>query len=428
MPLEIREHGVSFSCPGQAILEYSLDLDEYRAGSDYLQFLADSSPWPYFPLAGEYAYLPGYALFLAPDDPGTPCRVEVELPGDWTCAGPLVEEGLVTGDLWRDPLLAGRLSKAGSGNLELVYPAPVSPHLGLLEAARKADSILKELYASLPGVGEPGKIHVFLLPWEAGNGEVGPAATESFSRTLVIPLTPGTSPLADDVLGELSRQAAGIAIRRCATFSEDSLWFEKGMAWYLRDILPYRAGLWGASLSWDRLLGQYQAYRERAEGISLFRAGATEDLGERESAAICHGGAVACAAIDAELQDSGPGGMDVLRFLDLLSSGAGKGKESPITSRDIEELLTSQTGKNWKPFFEDHIYGTDVIPASSFSSLRVAPRVEGLAHPVRTGSPGLGKWTALVLAVLVVFALPFFLEPYTLRPRKEGFLERVLRE
>lgn len=428
IPVSANGNVVSLSCPGDAALEYSLDLEGYRSGSDYLQGLSTFSPWPYFPIAGDYVYLPGYAAFLVPEGEEVPCQVRFSLPEGWASAGPASEEDLVTGDLLRDPVLAGRLTRIENGNLEVIYPSEESRHLGLDELAKKAGALLAELEAYLPSAGEPGKTYVFVLPWEDGSGEVSPLIAEPFYRTVALFLPPETSPLSDQVLGEFSRQAAGIFIRRCADFSDDALWFREGLAWYLMDILPYRAGLWGSSTTWDRMLRQYRSYEDVSGAVSLSQAGTAEYPGERESAMLCHGGAIACAAMDAELQAPTPGNTDILRFLELLSSSAGERGANPVTSQDILDLLSSHTGKNWKPFFDRYVSGRETIPASAFSSLDVAPRDERAVQPIRTGSPGLAKWTALILAVLVVFALPFFLEPYTLRPRKEGFLERVLRE
>lgn len=429
LPLTVLENGVSFISPGQSALEYSADLTVYRDGSDRLQSLACPDIWTYLPLAGDYLYLPGYVLFLAPDDPGIPCRVELDLPTGWTWAGALVGEEVVSGDLWNDPLLAGELTFVERDKILLAYPFRETAHLGLTDMAKNAQSMLAELEAHLPGGMTPDKVYLFLLPLsEEWNGKV-PMISEPFTRTLTLPISLGTSPLSNDVLGELARKMAGMFIRRHLNLSDEALWFGEGLSWYLRDMLPYRVGLWGASLSWDRLLSQFRVYEQTAGHVSPYQAGEVELPGERDMVMVCHGGAVACAAMDAEIQGSGPGSMDILRLLGMVSNlKMEKGEERPITTRDIQEILASMTGKNWKPFFDNFILGNDVIPASSFSSLKVAPRGEGLVQPIRTGSPGLGKWATLVLAVLLVLALPFFLEPYALRPRKEGFLEKILKD
>ncbi len=429
LPLTILENGVSFSSPGRSVLEYSADLSGYQAGSEHLRSLAPVNLQTYFPLAGDFLYLPGYAIFLAPEDPNIPCRVELDLPTGWTWTGTATEGELISGDLWVDPLLAGELTLMEREDLVLAYPSRVTNHLGLEEVTRNALSMRAELETRLPGGGTPEKTYLFFLPLKERVAAYGPVVSEPFSRTLALPLPEETSPLSDDALGELARQMTAALIKRHLNLSGDALWFGEGLAWYLRDMLPHRVGLWGSSLAWDRLLGQYREYEQTAGQISPYRAGEAELPGERESTMLCHGGAVVCAAIDAELQGSVPTGMDVLRLAGIISDMTAKREGAkPFSTQEIQEALTKVTGKNWKPFFDKYILGKAVLPASSFSSLKVAPHDERLVQPVRTGAPGLGKWATLIFAVLLVFSLPFFLEPYALRPRKEGFLEKALRE
>jgi len=157
----------------------------------------------------------------------------------------------------------------------------------------------------------------------------------------------------------------------------------------------------------------------------MAEAGVAAYESEEAAVILTSGGASACASIDSELRSMQPAGTDLPFFLRSLSEMSGG--EDPLSNDDILKALVDLTGRDWSAFFRDYIEGSREIPASSFSSLNV---VEPGASNVTSSPPDVeastSDWIILVVAVLVVFIIPFVLEPYTMRPRKPGFLEREL--
>ncbi len=75
-------------------------------------------------------------------------------------------------------------------------------------------------------------------------------------------------------------------------------------------------------------------------------------------------------------------------------------------------------------FFDDYITGTATIPASAFSQLKLegdggtSDSDSATAGTDIEPAPAFGRgWILMLIAVLLVFVIPFLLEPYTLRPR-----------
>jgi hypothetical protein len=101
------------------------------------------------------------------------------------------------------------------------------------------------------------------------------------------------------------------------------------------------------------------------------------------------------------------------------------GSGTRLENGAIRSALETITGRSWASFFDDYVQGDREIPASSFSSLNVA-RPEETSPPGESPHTSTAGWIALGAAVLVIFLIPFILEPYTMRPRKPGFLEKEL--
>jgi hypothetical protein len=150
---------------------------------------------------------------------------------------------------------------------------------------------------------------------------------------------------------------------------------------------------------------------------------------ESEDAAIvltC-GGAAACAAFDSELRLVQPYTSDLAGMLrDLYLAGSA---DDPVSNEDVRLVLQTKTGRDWSSFFRDYIEGAEAIPASSFSSLKVVEAQDSSLplenEEVSTSTSG---WILLIIAVVLVFIIPFVLEPYTMKPRKPGFLKKKLGE
>ena len=426
--------------PGRMILSYRVKLSGYEADTPYLSSLAaGGAPWPYFPFReGDLAYLPGYALFVRPDlPPQTPVNLEVLLPEGWTTAIPRREGPYELGELLSDPLLAGKITLLEGKDLVLALPAASSPATATLEEfADKVTSALDRLRNMLAAGGEvPGEalrdgiVLVMLLRGEGDRLEDAFHLPEPFGHTAVLAAPAGADILSDACLEASVREMASLLLRRSLPSQPEARWLLAGAAWYLQDLLPYLAGIWGGALFWDRLSRRYQLYREALERrpISLAQAGVgASDDGDAAIALAC-GGAVACAALDAELHSQQPQELDFISFLARLAElREGKGG---LGNADIRSLLETLSGRDWSAFFRGYIEGTREIPASAFSSLRIAEE-EGSSFPARGGgeSTSVPEWRLLAIAVALVLLIPFLLEPYTMRPRKPGFLEKKLRE
>jgi len=136
---------------------------------------------------------------------------------------------------------------------------------------------------------------------------------------------------------------------------------------------------------------------------------------------------MACAALDAELRDMRPAPGDLFSFLRELAGLKGNG--IPPGNDDLLSLLETWTGRDWSSFFQEYVEGSREIPVSALSSLRIAPPEDGALtsqNPESTTSTS--QWILLGVAVALVLLVPFLLEPYTMRPRRPGFLEKKLRE
>jgi len=439
--LTVRREGDSWYVDGEGkiVFSYRVSLQGYEAGTPYLDSLAEGGArWPYFPFRESgLAYLPGYAVLMRPDLPEqTPVGLEVLLPEGWTAAVPPGEGPYELGGLLSSPLFAGEITVLEREGLLLALPAASSPAAGTLEEfADKVASALDPLRGALAGGEAPGEdaaegMALVLLPGGEGDRvEDAPYFPEPFASTAVLPVPADADILSDACLEASVREVAALLLRRSLSPQPEARWLLAGAAWYLQDLLPYRAGTWGGALFWDRFSRRYQAYREalEREPMSLAQAGVAAN-GDADAAAILAcGGAAACAALDAELQARQPAGLDLISFLASLANL--RGEEGGPANADIRSLLEAVSGRDWSAFFRDHVEASREIPASSFSSLRIAGE-EGPSLPARGegGSTSAPEWILLAVAVFLVLLIPFVLEPYTMRPRKPGFLEKKLRE
>lgn len=388
----------------------------------------------YLPYAdGGLAYLPGYAIFLRPENPGAEkASLQVKLPPGWST--------VYTGDnrpsdlesLSNNPLLAGDLEVLERGSFRLALALRVEPPEPALQEFQDKVEALTARLSSLLGGGEDRMGEEFLLllldgaGTEAAGGDFKPSA--SFPGGTVAVAVPDGELLSDRTLEAVSRGLASLALGRNLSLKEEAAWLIEGAAWYLQDILPYEAGIWGGALSWERLGLLYDAYREArsATGLSLAEAGSRG--GEDAAAALlAYGGAMTCAALDAELRAGQPYPGNLFSFL---QEAAGlKGGESPAGNEELRSLLETMTGRDWSVFFRQYVLGSAEVPLSSFSSLRIAP---GEERPLTSQSPenqtSTSQWVLLGVAVALVLLVPFVLEPYTMRPRRPGFLEKKLRD
>lgn len=428
--LPFRREGGTWYIEGDGVLvfSYRVDLSGYSTGNEYLETLALSGAWPYFPfLEPDLAYLPGYALFVHPPGAeGLRPAIRVETPPGWKSAFPWESEPENLRELLYNPIFAGDITLLEEDGLAVALPASSpSASSGLEEYLQKTRRILSE-GESLFGAGRESRLLAVLLLREETHAPEPFYIHPAFYSSLVIPDTENANILSDAFLESTARALAHLLFARRITVAAETEWFREGTAWYLQDILPLRAGLWGASTAWDRFIERYGAYRAAGgKGSSLSEAGLrpNEDPGDMET--LCLGGAGACAAVDSLLAEQQP---LALRLSDVLAGlPSTLPPEEPLTNTFLEGFLEDLTGRKWSSFFEDYVRGSEKVPPSLFSSLKTSPsETPSLPGEVEENPPSTGDWVLLAVAVGAVFLLPFILEPYTMRPRKPGFLKRIL--
>lgn len=434
-PLPVRRDGNTWYVEGTGEVSFTYEVDTagYRAGTDYLDSLVrGGTPWPYFPLlAADLAYLPGYAVFVYPGGGSSyQPRLELAVPAQWKLALPWTDAPADLEGLLNDPVFAGDLAVEERGSLVVAMPSSSASAGGLAEYADKIQSLRAETERLLGGLGIPDGERLLVAALFRGEGtrRAGPFYPSSpFAAAVAL-----SAPAAADVLSDASIEAAanGIAdmwLAREIAVEEEALWIREGSARYLQHLIPYRTGTWGAQVFWDRFYRTYDVYREaRGNSQTSIAASGSAAAEDADAAALlCAGGASACAALDAELQSLQPVAMDLPSFLRDLAGMKDGG--APHANADILSMLRNSTGRDWTSFFENHIGGAEEIPASSFSSLDVAgiERTDQSAEPP-DASASTSDWIVIAVTVFAVFLVPFLLEPYTMRPRKPGFLEREL--
>ncbi len=422
---------------GRMTFSYKVRVSGYEAGTEYLDSLAGSdAPWPYFPLLESgLAYLPGYAVFVRPSPyEGMQPSLELELPSAWQQALPWPEQPSGMEELLQNPVFAGDLSIHEQGSLVIAIPSTASAAAGgaLPEYSDKARILLEKSEALLGGLEFPEGHRLLLALLFLGEGDTSQALhypSRPFSASVVIPAPSGNDPLSDSTIEATARGMVSLLQAGNLFLEEDAAWLGEGSAWYLGDFIPYDAGLWGAGLFWDLFNHNYDIYRDarsRYEG-SLAQAGIQGYESEDASVVLTCGGAAACAAIDSELRLTQPNPSDLSSLLrDLYISGSA---DDPVSNEDIRLVLQTKTGRDWSAFFRDYIEGTGSIPPSSFSSLNIVDSQDS-SLPVENEevSTSTSGWILLIIAVVLVFIIPFVLEPYTMKPRKPGFLKKKLDE
>ncbi len=434
--LEVRREGDAWSLDyaGSLTFSYKVRIADYRAGTAYLDSLANSGPpWPYFPLLqADLAYLPGYAVFVRPRGSGYLPSLELTMPPGWRNALPWPKQPEHMEELLNNPILAGELSLREAGTLLIALPEAATAAGGgsLAEYGDKARALVEKGESLLGALdrGEGRRLLVALLfRGEGGSAEELFYPAQPFAGSLVIPGPSNGDPLSDATLEATARGAASLLLSSRLRLESDALWLQEGASRYMQGLLPYEAGLWGAGLFWDRFNLRFDAYRaarSRFEG-SMAQAGESGSHTEEAAIVLACGGAAACAFIDSELRAVQPPSLDLAAFLRSLFEISQPDRR--LSNADITSALTTLTARDWAAFARDFVEGTAEMPPSFFSSLNITePGRSSIPLEEPDTETSTSAWVFMVIAVLVVFAIPFILEPYALRPRKPGFLEREL--
>ncbi|OFW58523.1 MAG: hypothetical protein A2Y75_02950 [Candidatus Solincola sediminis] len=433
--LAVRQDGNTWYVEGNGRITftYRVDASGYKTGSEYLDTLANAGhPWPYFPLlTTDLAYLPGYAILVQPRSASDfKPRLELTLPPTWKQALPWRDQPAGMSQLLSNPLFAGDMALLEQDSLLVAVPfsSAAAAGNGLFEYAKKAQALLSEIENQLGGIGLGEGERIVLALLFSGNGSEEQSFYPSRPFSACIPLPSGTDqdPLSDSSIESTSHGMADLLLGQIDLGAE-ALWLREGSASYFQDLIPYQAGIWGARTFWDRFNDNYDAYREARRDYtgSIASSGSTASSDRAAAELLAAGGASACAALDSEIHGSRSFNGDLsafLRaFLDIESDSLA------VSNENIRSTLEGMTGRDWSGFFDNYISGHQEIPASSFSSLNVARvQEESPSSQEPETSTSVFTWIILAIALGVVFLIPFILEPYTMNPRKPGFLRKKL--
>lgn len=433
-PLAVRRDGNTWYVEGNGRLtfSYQVDTSNYQAGSDYMNSLAAAGhPWPYFPLlAADFAYLPGYAILVQPRSSSDLLPdLELTLPSGWQEALPWNSQPSSMSQLISNPLVVGDLALVQQDSLLVAAPSSsaAAGGNGLFEYAKKAQGLLSEAEAQLGGMDLGQGEHLVLALLFSGD-EGGPVFYPSrpFSSCISLPSGSGEDPLSDSNIESTSRGMVELLLGKI-DLSDEALWLREGAAWYFQDLIPYQAGIWGSRTFWDRFNQNYDIYREARKGYkgSIAVSGSAASSQEDAAKVLSAGGASASAALDSELHGGPSFAGGLAAFLRALMGI--EADSLSVSNESIRSTLESMTGRDWSNFFDNYINGHQEIPASSFSSLNVAQvQPETPTNQGTKSSTSVMAWIILAVALGVVFLIPFVLEPYTMHPRKPGFLRKKL--
>lgn len=427
-----REEGWEVRGEGELRLTYSLNLESLTKEAVTSMIPPEQyEASPYLPhVAADYLYLPGFFLFLYPEPylHNGKFRVAFTLPEGWEVAHPWGQGETDGYSLLANALFAGELATERRGKEPELLTA-LNRHAdqanlgGLQEFADRLNSILQQYKESEGALLQDKKQLLVLLV--SVPGEVDERffsiAHQAFENTVFLPVG-----LHDNILSlEFVESAESELLRVILTklsFAPESFWFREGCASYLQLLLSWRAGEIGSNAFLDQLSNTYSDYLESLKGsqFSLAESGKFSGDTDEKAGWLLQGGSIAVASLDALLRERGSGLEPLLPTL-LERQDEMEGRA--LGNEDLADALKALSGSDFHWFLEDHVANTAPIPLSYFSQLKLAASQDS-ANPGASlpSSKTNASWIVLAIALIVVFAIPFLLEPYALRPRKPGII------
>ncbi len=427
---------VSAPSDGLVNLSYTLDLNGYRAEADFAESAAGAVPWPYFPAnRNGYLYLPGYAAFIYPEGLracGT-ARISLQLPEGWHAAAPLASTDGAFSANWQEMVsnlflggpedLVMRSNNAAGTEMTLALAPGAGPTnlQSLDEAYGRLSALANRAAALLNRRGGAGRfLLLFSFGAEGGSGLPTYEEVASFDASATIGLAADTNILSLDSTEYLARAVFRFLEEDALSGSSLAAWFSAGAAGYYQLALPFQAGLMSSSDFWDRFSLIYTDYTANPQAASMTLAEAAALLPDASAERLMvEKGSVLVASIDQRVRD-----VTGKRFSldDLMGRLAGTDGYNPgiLDDAGLRANLESLTSASWKDFFEQEVGGTEMVKASNFSNLTslMGEGDKPAGQPVESGPVKSWSWVFVILAALLIFAIPVLLEPYTLRPRK----------
>ncbi len=421
------DRGWDINGQGEISINYQVDLNTLSQLSPTLSGVDDPSISPFLPHVGsDYLFVPDYCLFLEPILDNTDSEISFSWPEGWEA---LPSQGVTVppGTMGRGGIFAGKASTVyanGDTPLTVVQPQDADP-ANLAGQQEFADKLAAQFKTANEAWGNPGfpsrRLDVYL-------GGVAPDGIDN-QRLLSIPFDPlygcvfvpvGAS---ENILStDFLLRAGDESMRELLwdmSLDPSALWFREGCIHYSNLRFAQR-NQWISEDDVFNQLGQdYAIYVDSLARSGTSPAGAGDQALQEPMAGLLYGGGtIAVTSIDARLAEKG-------KTLDEFITGLLQKKpEGGITNQYLQDELKAYSGEDFSAFFKDYITGDKVIPASSFSQLKLNQGSSEGANASNAGqndikpAPGFGsKWIMIIIAILIVFALPFLLEPYTLRPR-----------
>jgi len=430
-PLEVKEEGGGWTVQGsRGTLLYTLDPAAFTRASAGIPGGA-AFPGPYlFPAAlSGYVLLPAPSLLLLPGPLGERGTAEefrlilrFDPPAGWETYAPRGEFETDARGAARALFLAAEAARVEPRNgvpSVVAIPAGADPAnlASLEEFSEKMSSLLREA-AGAWSIGDTQQAGLTMF--------IGPQAEADLGGPLTLaPAPPGQLPLcafvpsgpSENILGQdFILRSLSISLRTLLgglDFAPEAMWFREGASLYCGLRAARSQGLLGGEEAWDRLAGFYARYlaasAKSKEGLSAAGAAWAE---ENAADLLAAGGAVAAATLDARLAERG---LSLDGFIAQLLEA---GREGHVDGESLLEGLRAYAREDFSAFFRDHVEGTAKIPASDFSRMRVEGEVDSNPAPALPSFKEGHKWVYIVITAAVVFAVPFLLEPYTLRPRR----------
>lgn len=195
-------------------------------------------------------------------------------------------------------------------------------------------------------------------------------------------------------------------------------WFEDGMPWFMCYRTAGVLGMMNANDAYEDFCGVYADYLTQPSSLTTSLTAAQSS---GESGLLVTKGATVAASMSVQLEKGSPGtARDIEWLLAEMADDFDHFKGKDYTLVDIGELLEDGTGRSWDRFISTEVRGTTPVPASGFSTTDQFGTGAVLGGPTdETETAGSGKsWVYLVIAIVIIFAIPIIFSGYIRRAVK----------
>ncbi len=408
---------------GEINVIYQVDLNTLNEAYAAQSGINDPAISPFLPHTGsDFVFVPEYCLFLQPALDDAEYDISFTWPQGWEAAPSYGDGPVAAGAVGPGGIFAGQSSVIDvDGDLQLTVVQPGNADPANLAAQQEfGDKMAAQLNTAINAWGQPepfnDRFYVYLggvAPGGIDNDSVLSIPYPPLQGCVFIPVGTGENILSTDFLLRAGDESLR-ALLGTMSLEPSALWFREGCVHYSNLRFAQRNQWINEDGVYDRLGTAYASYVDALERSGYSLAGAGEQALQEPAAGLLYsGGTIAVTSIDVKLAEAG-------KSLDDLIAGL---LESPpsddITNQYLQDQLKAYSGVSFDAFFKDYITGTETIPASSFSELKLGQNtVEVEVENPVAPAPGFGSgWLMIVVAIGIVFALPFVLEPWSLKPR-----------